>query len=134
MSTNRNLRVAVGAGLMAVAQLFSAAAFADCPLAEKSLPGITVGADNKPIANAAIVASWSEKRTDVTSRANSDAEGRFTLLIQYSTFTRKSFGGTDVCNGGPPTISVEATAGERRGNRQRVNLEGDVGELKLTLE
>jgi hypothetical protein len=107
---------------------------AACPLVEKIVAGTVVDDAGKGVAGATVTATWNEKgASDVMSQTRSGEGGRFELLIQYSTYSGKSFGGTDRCEGAPPSADVSASREGARAPRERIDLGSEYGELKLVL-
>ena len=122
------------AGLLALTALAPGMAGAACPLVEKVVTGSVVGENGKALAGIAVTATWSEKQaSEVTSRAQSDQNGRFELVIQYSTYSGRKFGGTDRCEGGAPSAEIQATLPGGKPSRERVDLGTEYGEVKLVL-
>ena len=114
--------------------LMPAVAGAACPLVEKVVTGTVVNDSGKGVAGVTVVATWNEKgASDVTSQTKSGQDGRFELLIQYSSYSGKSFGGADRCEGAAPTADISIAQGDGRPVRERVDLSTDYGELKLVL-
>ena len=124
---------AATAALLALA-LLPGIAGAACPLGEKIVTGTVVNDSGKGLEGVTVVATWDEKGAkDVTSQTRSGPEGRFDLLIQYSTYSGKSFGGGDRCEGGPPSADISAAVGSGQPTRERIDLSSDYGPLKLVL-
>jgi len=132
MSTRRRSSSAL-AVLLGLA-LFPAVAGAACPLVEKIVTGTVLDEGGKGLAGATVTATWNEKgASDVTSQTKSDATGHFELLIQYSPYSGRTFGGTDRCEGTAPAADVFAALEGRRSTRDRVDLATEYAELKLVV-
>ena len=107
---------------------------AACPLVEKVVTGTVVNDSGKGLEGVTVVATWDEKGAkDVTSQTRSGAEGRFELLIQYSSYSGKSFGGGERCEGTAPNATISAAVGSGQPTRERIDLSTDYGTLKLVL-
>ena len=110
--------------------------FADaaCPLVEKVVTGTVVNDSGKGVSGLTVVATWDEKgASGVTSQTKSGEDGRFELLIQYSPYSGRSFGGTDRCEGAAPVAEVSAALEGGKPARERVDLGTDYGVLKLVV-
>jgi hypothetical protein len=133
MSTRLHTTPALAA-LFALTALSPGMAGAACPLVEKIVAGTVVGAGGKGLPGIAVTATWSEKQaSQVTSRALSDQNGRFELVIQYSTYSGRSFGGADRCEGPAPSAEIQAALPDGKPVRERVDLGTEYGEVKLVL-
>ena len=114
--------------------LLPGVAGAACPLVEKIVTGTVVDEGGKGVAGATVTASWNEKgASDVTSQTKSGAEGRFELMIQYSPYSGRTFGGTDRCEGAAPAADVSAALEGARSARERVDLATEYGAIKLVV-
>ena len=132
MST-RHRSAAAMAALLAFALVPDLAQGA-CPLVEKIVTGTVVDDAGKGVAGVTVLATWNEKgASDVTSQTRSGDDGRFEILIQYSSYSGKSFGGADRCEGTAPSADISASREGGRTVRERIDLGGDYGELKLVL-
>ena len=88
----------------------------------------------KGVGGVAVKATWNEKQaSDVTSQTRSDASGRFELVIQYSPYSGRTFGGVDRCEGTPPVAAISAASDGARPAGERVDLGSEYGEIKLVL-
>ena len=107
---------------------------AACPLAEKTVAGTTVDEANRPLSGVTVTGTWKEKAaTAVSSQTKSDADGRFALLIQYSTYSGKSFGGGDRCEAPAPAVDITAALDAGPTTRERVELGAELPAMKLVI-
>lgn len=130
-------RVGTGVAVFALAAMVcGGSAFSACPLKEYTVTGTALGADGSPVAGATVEAEWDEKQAGVAqTRTKSGADGRFTLTIQFDTYTSKSFGGTERCDAELAEVRVKARAQGGLDSRQRaVALSAEPPDIALELD
>jgi hypothetical protein len=114
---------------------FAAPSWGACPLVDKTVAGSVVDAGGKPQSGMVVTATWDERSTtDVTTQTRTDSAGRFSLLIQYSTYSGRSFGGSDRCEGTAPTAVIAALPATGRSTRERVDLGAEIGDVRLVVQ
>ena len=127
-------RTPAATAVLVVLSLLPGFAGAACPLVEKIVSGTVVNESGKGLAGVTVVATWDEKGAkDVTSQTKSGADGRFEILIQYSPYSGRTFGGTDRCEAPAPTAEISAAL-DGRPTRERIDLGTDYGTVKLVLQ
>lgn len=128
-------RAALAAFTLWFAMPLAAQAPSQCALTEYIVTGTVVAAGDVPVAGARLTAQWEEGPGGglATTRARSGPDGRFTVNVQFDTYSGQTFSGKQKCEAVLESVVLQVAAEGYRELRRSAELGPEPVNIKLEL-